>query len=197
MNHPSDMNKGCGSAGMLKAALAVLTVAAALAGCNKQNLQTTYDNQDKKIEQYVMSQISASKAQRVFTNAGSTRLVISEGAGVDSLSTEGSVTIYYAAYTFNGSVSASNMFATNHGETARQNGWDVLSGIDTTARVLNLKDGDIVEGLRNGLFGVRTGEECLIMFSGKHGFGDRMVGTIPANSALLYHIAVLGIDNGD
>ena len=85
MNHPSDMNKGCGSAGMLKAALAVLTVAAALAGCNKQNLQTTYDNQDKKIEQYVTSQISASKAQRVFTNAGSTRLVISEGAGVDAI----------------------------------------------------------------------------------------------------------------
>lgn len=178
----------------------ILAIACGLAlvaaqGCNKQSLQTTYDNQDKKIDQYIQNQLNAGNAVRVSTNGGSSRLVITEGANGDSLSADGTVTFFYAAYTFNGSVSASNMFATNHGATARENGWDVISGIDTTALTLSLKNADIVEGLRNGLFGVHSGEECLIMFSGKHGFGKKSIGTVPANSALLYHISVTGIDN--
>ena len=58
-----------------------------------------------------------------------------------------------------------------------------------------MTDVHLVEGLRNGLLGVRTGEECEILFSGKYGFGNEIFGTIPVNSALLYKIWVVGVSN--
>mgnify|MGYP002512817307 CR=1 FL=1 len=39
------------------------------------------------------------------------------------------------------------------------------------------------------------GEECEIIFSGKYGFGNDVFGIIPANSALLYKIWVVGVAN--
>ena len=53
----------------------------------------------------------------------------------------------------------------------------------------------MVKGLRNGLVGVRAGEECEIIFSGKYGFGRKAFGIIPANSALLYKIWVHSISH--
>lgn len=52
----------------------------------------------------------------------------------------------------------------------------------------------MIEGLRNGLEGVRAGEECYIVFSGKYGYGNKVHGNIPVNSALLYHIRVLSVE---
>ena len=43
--------------------------------------------------------------------------------------------------------------------------------------------------------GVKAGEECEIIFSGKYGFGNDSFGIIPANSALLYKIWVISISN--
>jgi len=175
-------------------AVAAATVVAA--ACGKQQLQTTYDSQDKKIDSFIQSQISSSKALRVYVNEGCSRLVIDEGVGEDSLSTSGTVSFFYAAYTFTGSLSQNNMFATNHEETAAQNGWDELSGEDFSPVIASLADDkSLVEGLRKGLFGVKEGQECYIIFSGKHGFGSKPIGTIPANSALLYHVWIESIDN--
>ncbi len=176
------------------AAAAVTAAVLSAAACGKQQLQTTYDSQDKKIDSFIQSQISSSNALRVYVNDGCSRLVIEEGVGEDSLSTSGTVSFFYAAYVFTGSLVQTNMFATNHEETAVQNGWDTLSGSDFSAVTLNLADGDgILDGLRKGLFGVKVGQECYIIFSGKHGFGSKPIGTIPANSALLYHIWVESI----
>ena len=41
-----------------------------------------------------------------------------------------------------------------------------------------------------GLEGVRSGEDSYIIFSGRHGFGKKQVGTVPANAPLCYHIRV-------
>lgn len=177
------------------AALVLAAMAMTVAACMKQQLQTTYDSQDKRIDSFIQSQLSSSKALRTYPNGGSNRLVIVEGEGVDSLSTSGSVTFYYAAYTFSGSISSGNLFATNHEQTIAASGWTTLSGIDTSPVTLKLDDSDMVEGLRMGLFGVKKGQECYIIFSGKYGFGSKPIGTIPANSALLYHIWVENIDN--
>ena len=54
---------------------------------------------------------------------------------------------------------------------------------------------DMLEGLRDGLVGVRAGEECEILFTAKYGYGNRTFGIIPANSALLYRIWVVGVSN--
>ena len=47
----------------------------------------------------------------------------------------------------------------------------------------------------NGLYGVKAGQECYILFNGKYGFGNKPVGTVSANAALLYHIWVQSIQN--
>ncbi len=41
---------------------------------------------------------------------------------------------------------------------------------------------------------IHMGEDCIIIFSGRHGFG-RQVGTIPAHAALAYRIQILDIMN--
>lgn len=175
---------------------ALLLGAALLQGCSKQSLQTTYDNQDKKIDQFIQSQLNSSAAVRVYADGGVSRLVVSEGEGADSLSTEGTVSFFYTGYTFSGSLSSKNIFATNDPSVVSSGDWGKLSGVDTTAVTVNLRDSDLVEGLRKGLFGVRKGEKCMIMFSGQHAFGNKAIGTIPANSALLYNVSVTEIDNG-
>ena len=53
----------------------------------------------------------------------------------------------------------------------------------------------LLKGLENGLKGVRGGEECYILFSGKYAYGKKIVGTIPSKSALVYHVTVESITN--
>ena len=60
---------------------------------------------------------------------------------------------------------------------------------------INMKEYELVPGLRSGLIGVRSGEECQILFTGKYGFGNKAFGTIPANSPLVYRIWVESISN--
>ena len=60
---------------------------------------------------------------------------------------------------------------------------------------MNMADDELIEGLKNGLMGVKSGEECQILFSGKYGFGKKPFGIIPANSALLYEIWVVAVSN--
>ena len=91
-----------------------------------------------------------------------------------------------------GSSSGLSLFATNHYETALLSGWN-LSGGDWTPVTVDLGSGDLVEGLQSGLEGVRAGEVCEILFSGKYGLGKKPLGTVPANSALLYRIWVISI----
>ena len=113
----------------------------------------------------------------------------------DTLRSGGTVSFYYAGYTLSGaSVSSSNLFATNHQRTANSAGWKLS---DTTAfkiQTLTL-DNKLLEGLQRGLEGVRNQDECYILFSGKYAFGPRKQGTIPARSALVYHIWVNSISN--
>ena len=130
---------------------------------------------------------------RVVYNNGSTRLVWDEGTG-PMLEPDGSVSFYYAGYTFSGSISKQNLFVTNHQATAEASGF-ALTDPDYELYEVNLGETELIEGLRNGLEGVRAGERCDILFSGKYAFGNTTFGTIPANSALLYKIWVIGVSN--
>ena len=87
-----------------------------------------------------------------------------------------------------------NLFITNHPATAEQVGWE-LTDADFQLYEVNLKGARLIQGLKDGLLGVKAGEECEIIFSGKYGFGDENFGIIPANSALLYKIWVVGVAN--
>lgn len=165
--------------------------------CMKEKLELTYTNQEAKIDQYINSNkytdSSKTDSLRVVYNGGSTRLVLTEGTG-EELNAKGTAAIYYAGYTFNGSKSKANLFITNHEDTAKDAGWTLT---DENFDVFMIKMGEtqLLEGLKSGLLGVKGGEHCQILFSGKYGFGNEQFGIIPVNSALLYEIWVEAVSN--
>ena len=169
---------------------AAIAICLALVSCMKEKLETTYNNQEDKIDQYIEKNRGES---RVVYNAGSTRLVIKEGEG-EELNENGSIAFYYAGYTFTNNISTSNLFVTNHAATAASAGWTLTDEQDDILTI-NLGENELIPGLKAGLTGVKGGEECHIFFSGKYGFGNESVGIVPANSALVYKIWVESISN--
>ena len=161
--------------------------------CVKEKLELTYNNQEASISKYIESALGKDEKCTVVNNGGSNRLTLVQGEG-EELKANGSLTFYYAGYTFSGSVSPANMFTTNREASANDAGWNLTDG-EYDALTLNLKDDRLIPGLKKGLEGVKAGEECEIIFSGKYGFGNKTFGMIPANSALLYKIWVVSISN--
>ena len=136
--------------------------------CVKQKLESTYNSQENRIDQYIeKNRISGTDTLRVVYNGGASRLVTKEGNGPE-LSADGNIAFYYAGYTFSGSISNSNLFSTNHQQTATQAGW-TLSEEDAKALSINMNDYKLLPGLKSGLTGVKGGEECQILFTGKYG----------------------------
>ena len=171
--------------------LAVILLAAISCSCVKEKLEMTYNKQEDTIDKYISSNL---KDDRTVTyNGGSARLTLVQGEG-EELEPGGTVGFYYAGYIFNGSLSSSSLFATNHEETATSSKL-VLTDADYSLLEVSLEDGKLLEGVRNGLAGVRVGEECEILFCGKYGFGNSTFGMIPANSALAFQIWVVSVSN--
>lgn len=174
--------------------LALVFMCIASVSCVKQKLESTYNSQENRIDQYIeKNRISGTDTLRVVYNGGASRLVTKEGNGPE-LSADGNIAFYYAGYTFSGSISNSNLFSTNHQQTAAQAGW-TLTEEDAKALSINMNDYKLLPGLKSGLTGVKGGEECQILFTGKYGFGNKAFGIIPANSALVYKIWVESISN--
>lgn len=170
--------------------LAVMTVAGS---CIKEKLEESYNKQEEQIDKYITSALERNESYTVAYNGGASRLTTLAGNGPE-LSSTGSVSFYYAGYTFNGSINQSSLFGTNHQATAESAGWS-LTDPDYGLMEVNMKDGDLLEGAWNGLIGVKAGEECEILFSGKYGFGNSTFGIIPAKSALAFKIWVVGVSN--
>ena len=198
----------------IKAEIIIFTIITCfLAGsCIKEKLETTYKKQDTQIDSYLSKNNTARRDStivnadgstrdttwtdtlRIVYNKGAARLIKKAGTG-PALSENGAVSFYYAGYVFKGSnVSASSLFATNHQATAESANFSITDP-DYSLFEINMADAELLEGLRNGLVGVQAGEECEILFTAKYGYGNRTFGIIPANSALLYRIWVLGVSN--
>ena len=161
--------------------------------CINEKLEVTYNKQEDNISKYIDNALGKNSEATFVRNGGSNRLISVQGEGEELLS-DGNITFYYAGYIFDGSVNPSKMFTTNRLLSANDAGWS-LTDADYEALTINLKDEKLLPGLRSGLVGVKAGEECEILFSGKYGFGRRDFGIIPANSALLYKIWVISISN--
>ena len=197
----------------------LLIVALAAGSCVKEKLETVYSKQDTQIDAYMTKarvvkrdsikleitpnaddptksdttrvKVEWEDSLDVIYNNGAVRLVKTEGTG-DGLEEGGAVSFYYAGYVFTSS--PSSLFATNHQETAEGAGF-ILTDEDYHIFEADMRNTEMLDGLRNGLIGVKSGEVCEIAFSGKYGFGDEVFGTIPVNSALLYKIWVIGVSN--
>ena len=177
----------------MKSRLLLLLIVAIISGsCVKDKLETTYSKQETQIDTYLSrNSVSGTDTLAIEYNNGSARLVRKEGEG-DRLTENGAVSFYYAGYIFTSS--PSTLFATNHQETAEKAGFNVTDP-DYEILEADMRDTRLLDGVRNGLIGVRAGEECEILFSGKYGFGNEIFGIIPANSALLFKIWVVGVSN--
>ncbi|MGM9748043.1 MAG: FKBP-type peptidyl-prolyl cis-trans isomerase [Candidatus Cryptobacteroides sp.] len=171
---------------ILKTSLLICT-ALVLLSCSK-SLETTFNTQESNIDKLITSMEKDFPDMVTTINNNSYRLTIVPGSGPQLLE-NGTVSFHYAGYIFSGSSlpGESNLFATNKKSIIDTGKWN-LTETDTTALTVNIAQDEIVTGLRNGLKGIQEGEECYIVFSGKYGFGKKPYGTIPANSALLYHI---------
>ncbi len=165
----------------------------AASSCVKEKLEESYNKQEEQIDKYVESALDKDESYSVSYNGGSTRLTTLEGTG-EELRADGSVSFYYAGYTFNGSISNSGLFGTNHQQTAEGASWS-LTDHDYSLLEINMKDDELIKGVKSGLIGVRAGEECEILFSGKYAFGNSTFGIIPARSALAFKIWVVGVSN--
>ena len=161
-----------------------------LAACGQSSLETTFASQSTKIDAYVTKQLESHPEYRVAYNDGVVRLVVTEGDGTE-LAKGGAVSFYYAGYNFsNSSISAGTMFATNDPDIASAARWNLSDSTAYRAVTVTLGKDKLVSGLTLGLEGVRSGEDSYIIFSGRHGFGKKQVGTVPANAPLCYHIRV-------
>lgn len=184
--------------------ITALTVAATLltAGCSKTNLKTAWASQEDRIDSFIESLPTEADpnnpdktyVKEIVRNGGSNRVVLEEGSG-EALEEGGTVTFYYGGYVFNGSISSGNLFATNHRQTATDCGWALTDMDFSAASAVLSRSSGLVTGLYNGLKGVKAGEHCYIVFSGQYGFGNKVTGTIPANSALLYEIWIESVSN--
>ncbi len=171
----------------------VLLSAIFLSSCIKQQLETEYNNQEARIDAFITKELGSKPEATITRNGGSNRLTLVNGEG-DELKAGGTITFYYAGYIFTGSKSNQNIFATNHEETAVGVGLE-LTDMEYTPLTLTQNDKSLLIGLQNGFLGIKKGEECYIVFSGKYGYGNKVNGSIPQNSALLYHIWVKDITN--
>lgn len=178
---------------MLKKCALLLAVMAVAGSCIKEKLEETYTKQEEQIDKYITSALQNNENYSVAYNGGASRLTTVAGDGPE-LTSSGSVSFYYAGYTFSGSLNSSAMFGTNHKETADDAGWN-LTDPDYELLEVNMKDKELLNGVWNGLLGVKAGEECEILFSGKYGFGNSTFGIIPAKSALAFKIWVVGVSN--
>lgn len=163
--------------------------------CTKQNREMIYTAQETKIETFVDNQTKSNPDARVVYNGGSVRIVLSEGSGVE-LNARGKASIYFAGYDFtSGSINNAALFATNNYDFAMSLKWSLSDESVYEPLTVALTDKNVIEGLRLGLAGVKEGEECYIVFSGKYGFGKSKNGTIPANSPLAFRVWVQTVEN--
>ncbi|MBP5398754.1 MAG: FKBP-type peptidyl-prolyl cis-trans isomerase [Bacteroidales bacterium] len=160
--------------------------------CLKENREMIYANQETRIASFLQSKVS--DTTWFVNNEGAYRLTLKAGTG-EALQSKGTVSFYYGGYVFNGSVSTGNLFVTNHKETAATASWDTSDESRFVILTRSLPDANFVEGLAKGLVGVQSGEHAYIVFSGKYGFGSRIYGSVPPNSALIYEIWVEGVNN--
>lgn len=180
----------------MKLRIYILLAAAALAlSCTKESRELIYANQEAKIESFVEKQTASDPGIRVVRNGGATRVVMVEGEGPE-LTPRGKASVNFAGYNFTtGSVGSSTLFATNSRDVASASGWNLSDDSIFGTLELDLTDKGILQGLRDGLEGVREGEECYILFNGKYAFGKNKIGTIPANAPLAFRIWVLSVEN--
>lgn len=150
--------------------------------CAKQDREIIIAQQIKDIETFAMSAANSSK--RLVLNNGSTRLVISEGAG-DTLAVGDSVVFDYAGYIFQSGLGT--LFDTNVESISDVLGINIYNrGFDCGESIVGR--GKLIKGLDLGFIGAKIGEQSYIVFPANLGFDNTNIGLVPKMSALIYEV---------
>lgn len=164
---------------------ALVTLAGAIS-CANEDKKLTIADQEAAIDSY----ISQNYANNTVVRRNGSNRVILDTTSVniqDSLVYGDSLYFYYAGYVFTSS--PSTLFSTNNQTVAEESGF-TLSDPDYSVRKILFTKGCLVNGLENGMYGVKDGGHCIILFSAQYGFYDSYVYNIPKLSALAYEIWV-------
>lgn len=176
-------------------------------GCATENRNLTYAKQEESIDKYISSNFSDESKYIISRCNGSNRITVipqpedpqdpqaaSAASQTDTVRANSTVTFDYAAYILESTFPPRTLFSTSIEEIAQAAG---LWGDDTTFTpvTVNVKTGDLLEGLRRALPGAAQDEECYILFSGKYGFGYLDINKVPKMSPLIYHIWIRKIEN--
>ena len=168
---------------MKKIIFTILAIAIVMVSCEKQDNENTYVTQEQSIDTYITKLVSTYNYKVVRLN-GSNRVVVSSGTSADSLEVGDSLYFHYSGYVF--SSGKGSLFATNDTTVAKANNFVT----DGAAQKVVLGNDGFISGLHNGLNGVRTGENCYIIFSGKYGYGNSVMFNLSRLSPLLFDITV-------
>lgn len=150
--------------------------------CTKQDREILIAQQIKDIDSY--SKSAESTGKRLIVNNGSSRIVITEGAG-DSLMVGDSVFFNFAGYIFQSGLGT--MFDTNVDSISHILGINIYNrGFDFGKSIVGR--GLMISGLDWGLMGAKAGEKANIVFPTNLGFGNNNVGVVPKMSPLIYEV---------
>jgi len=183
---------------MRKTAIISLALAIVACACTKQS-QAAYDKQETFIDSFVQTLLKTDESASVDYLDGAVRVTLSSSTSTESdpaLEKGGTVSFYYGGYVLQAaSLSNGNLFATNWQELAEASGWKTVDEEMFQTESVTIGGGELVKGLENGLVGVRKGDECFILFSGKYGWGKHARGTVPARSATAWHFLITDVSN--
>lgn len=168
---------------MKKILLTAVAITLVIVSCQKQDNENTYVSQEQSIDSYVTGLVSTNGYKVVRLN-GSNRVIVKSSAAADSLETGDSLYFHYSGYVF--SSGKGDLFVTNDTAVARVNNFVT----DGAAKKVVLGNDGLISGLHNGLHGVKTGEECYIVFSGKYGYGNSVMFNLSKLTPLLFDITV-------
>ncbi len=170
----------------------VLAFALLASSCSK-NENDIYSQQEKNIESIVNSLTEQNTEATVDYFDGPVRVTVKSGDG-DALKEGGTVVFKYAGYMISGSsLGAGNLFITNDKDFAESSNWTVSDSTVFKTDTFLFNDDNFVKGLKTGMEGVKAGDECYVLFSGKYGFGKHTTGIVPGNSALAYHLWISSV----
>jgi len=162
--------------------ITIIVVSFFLVACETEVERDAISRQEKAITDYLTQQLRDTTIALV-TNKGAHRLIMQSGVE-PAVAFGDSISFQYIAYIFS-SGSSKVIFDTNI---------DALNFVPINNNGEGLMtSGKYIQGLENGLLGMKVGEKSQIIFSSSLGYGNNAIGIVPPLSALLFDVEMIKV----
>ncbi len=166
---------------------AVLVIATA---CAKDKEADYVAAQEKTIDTFWAS-IDGDEYEKTI-NDDIYRIVRVKGDETQSISPGDMISFYYTGAVLTSSgITNANIFDTNIAAVA------TTIGLTTTTELKIREDiagaGHFIDGLEKGLLQMHKGETAWIVFTSRHGYGDKAINIIPAYSPIIFEVYMVDV----